>query len=118
VRGDRIQIRGIEESYNDIQLKPLIIMSKTLTLELSDELYATLQQQASAAGLSVAEWLIVSVQPQHSFLPQGSPHDEAQREEQRQQLLQYAGVIGLGQSTGADNESIDADLARAYANDF
>jgi hypothetical protein len=85
------------------QLKSLIIMSKTLTLELSDELYATLQQQASAAGLSIAEWLIVSVQPQRSFLPHDCSQDETQREEQRQQLLQYAGVISLGHATGASN---------------
>jgi hypothetical protein len=96
----------------------LIIMSKTLTLELSDELYATLQQQASAAGLSIAEWLVVSVQPQPSILPCDRSQDDSQHGEPRQQLLQYAGAISLGHGTGADNESIDADLARAYANDF
>jgi hypothetical protein len=93
-------------------------MSKTLTLELSDELYETLQQQASSAGLSIAEWLIVSVHPQPSFLPHDRSQNEIQHEEQRQQLLQHAGVISLGHGTGADNESIDADLARAYSNNF
>jgi hypothetical protein len=94
----------------------VIIMSKTLTLELSDELYATLQQKASAAGLSIEEWLLIPVQP--NSLPHSPAPDDTQFQEQRQQLLQYAGVLSLGHSTGADNESIDADLARAYANDF
>jgi hypothetical protein len=35
-----------------------------------------------------------------------------------QQLLRYAGAIRLGNATGAGNEEIDADLAKAYANDF
>ncbi|MEH2423181.1 MAG: PIN domain-containing protein [Nostoc sp.] len=43
---------------------------------------------------------------------------EVQPEEAHQRLLSYAGVISLGYSTGIDNESIDADLAKAYANDF
>lgn len=30
-------------------------------------------------------------------------------------LLAHAGAVDLGKPTGADNESIDADLARAYA---
>jgi hypothetical protein len=49
-------------------------MSKTLTLELSDELYATFQQQATAAGLSIEEWLLTSVQP--SALPHNPPQEE------------------------------------------
>ncbi len=39
------------------------IMSQLLTLELSDEIYAELERQASAAGLSVAEWVVESLNP-------------------------------------------------------
>jgi hypothetical protein len=38
--------------------------------------------------------------------------------EDLQRLLRYAGAIRSGSATGADNEEIDADLAKAYANDF
>lgn len=33
-------------------------MSQQLTLELSDEVYADLQQKASAVGLSISEWIV------------------------------------------------------------
>ncbi|MBP5976849.1 hypothetical protein HW132_30035 [Brasilonema sp. CT11] len=93
-------------------------MSQLLTLELSDEVYAVLQQQASAVGLSVAEWVITSLNQQHGSLASSHSQTELQREEARQRLLHYAGAISLGYATGIDNEGIDADLARAYANDF
>jgi hypothetical protein len=75
-------------------------MSKTLTLELSDELYATLQQQASAAGLSIEEWLLTSAQTRS--LPDHPSQNETQFQEQRQQLLQYAGVLSLKRSADSD----------------
>ena len=33
-------------------------MSQHLTLELSDEIYASLEKKASSAGLQVSEWII------------------------------------------------------------
>lgn len=93
-------------------------MSQLLTLELSDEVYAALQQQARAVGLSVAELVVVSLKRQHGFLDKADVNTEVQKKEARQRLLQYAGAISLGYATGIDNEGIDADLAKAYANDF
>lgn len=37
-------------------------MSRVLSLELSDEAYAALQQQAEVAGISLAEWLATSLE--------------------------------------------------------
>ncbi|HAA33651.1 MAG TPA: hypothetical protein DCE56_45380 [Cyanobacteria bacterium UBA8553] len=93
-------------------------MSQQLTLEISDEVYATLQQQASAVGLSVSEWLIASLNEQYGLLTGSPVHTETQDEEARQRLLRYAGAISLGYATGIENESIDADLAKAYSNEF
>jgi hypothetical protein len=94
-------------------------MSQLLTLELSDEIYAVLQQQATAVGLSVTELVIASLRRQHGFLDKVANADvEVQKEEACQRLLHYAGAISLGYATGIDNEGIDADLAKAYANDF
>jgi hypothetical protein len=93
-------------------------MSQLLTLELSDEIYAELEQRAGAAGLSVAEWLVSYLNQQHSSLSKLNSQAEPQLEEARQRLLRYAGSISLGCSTGIDNEGIDADLARAYADNF
>ncbi len=36
-------------------------MSQVLTLELSDEVYAALKQQAEIAGISLAEWVASSL---------------------------------------------------------
>ncbi|MEH1848887.1 MAG: hypothetical protein V7L25_28950 [Nostoc sp.] len=94
-------------------------MSQLLTLELSDDVYAALQQQANAAGLSVAELIVTSVvNGQHGLLTGVKLQPKVQPEEAHQRLLSYAGAISLGYATGIDNESIDADLAKAYANDF
>ena len=38
-----------------------------MTLELSDDVYKALQQQASAVGLSVAELVAASLNRQYSF---------------------------------------------------
>jgi predicted CopG family antitoxin len=94
-------------------------MSQLLTLELSDELYAMLQQQSSAAGLSISEWIIESLSQKQCSQTSAEQISPIQSEEESlQRLLRYAGAVGLGHPTGSDNESIDADLTRAYANEF
>ena len=92
-------------------------MSQHLTLELSDEVYADLQQKASAVGLSIVEWAIVVLNTQ----PNGASrvlHSIAQLEAARQRFRNHAGSVSLGYPTDLSNESIDADLARAYAGEF
>ncbi|MDZ7966277.1 MAG: hypothetical protein RM368_15080 [Nostoc sp. DedSLP03] len=92
-------------------------MSRVLSVELSDEVYATLQQQAEVAGVSLAELISTSIEQQY-----GSPRREksqaqveTEKEVARQRFRSHAGSINLGYATGADNESIDADLAKAYS---
>ena len=92
-------------------------MSQQLTLKLSDEVYAELQQKADAVGLPITEWIITVLSQQ----PRSSQMDAtltAQQEEARQRFRSHAGAVRLGSATGADNDSIDADLARAYANEY
>ena len=92
-------------------------MSQHLTLELSDEVYADLQQQANAVGLSIAEWMVAVLSKQDSIVTKISSSEE-QQEKARQRFRNHAGAVSLGYATGIDNASIDADLARAYANDY
>ena len=40
------------------------------------------------------------------------------QEKARERLLRYAGAIGETNHAGIGNDGIDADLARAYTNDF
>ena len=89
-------------------------MSQVLTLELSDEVYAALKQQAEIAGISLAEWVATSLERQCD-LSSNKLQTEAEKEAARQRFRRHAGTINLGYATGSDNESIDADLAKAYS---
>ncbi|MGV0025273.1 hypothetical protein [Phormidesmis priestleyi] len=92
-------------------------MSQQLTLELSDEVYADLQQKANALGLPITEWIVSVLSRQENGVIQVLYSAEEQ-EEARQRFRSHAGAISLGHTTGIDNGSIDADLARAYANEY
>jgi hypothetical protein len=65
-------------------------MSRHLTLELSDEVYADLQQKASAVGLSIAEWIVTVLNSQSNGVNK-VVHLEAQ-EEARQRFRNHAGA--------------------------
>jgi hypothetical protein len=92
-------------------------MSQQLTLELSDEMYADLQQKANAVGVSITEWVVVVLNNQSNGVSK-TLHSAEQQEEARQRFRSHAGAISLGYAIGIDNESIDADLARAYADEY
>lgn len=92
-------------------------MSQQLTLELSDEVYADLQQKANAVGIPIAEWIVAVLSNQTNSASR-ILHSAAQQEEARQRFRSHAGAISLGYATGIDNKSIDADLARAYASEY
>ena len=93
-------------------------MSQTLILELSDEVYTTIQRQAESAGTSPAHWLATTLEqqysPQHagkahcSPVPQPSstPHGSA---------LSSTSVRSTSRRHRGGNEQIDADLAREYS---
>lgn len=92
-------------------------MSQQLTLELSDEVYADLQQKANAVGLSITEWVVAVLDHQNIIVSKVLDSAE-QQDEARQRFRNHAGAISLGYATGIDNESIDADLARAYGSEY
>jgi hypothetical protein len=106
----------VEQHFLNIRLGSLT-MTQQLTLELNDEVYAALKQQAKGAGLSLSDWIVASLVEQ---LRENGKEDMRTKDEQevaRQRFRSHAGSINLGYATGADNESIDADLARAYENE-
>ena len=90
-------------------------MNQVVTLELRDELYVALNQQAESVGISLAEWIAVALEQQSILLILKT---DAEKEVARQRFRRHAGSIDLGYPTGADNVSIDADLVRAYDGDF
>jgi hypothetical protein len=92
-------------------------MSQQLTLEISDEVYADLQRKASAVGISITEWIVTVLSRQGAAANRVMLSLE-QQEQARQKFKSHAGAISLGYATGTDNEAIDADLAKAYADEY
>lgn len=88
-------------------------MSKTLTYEISDELFAAFEQMAAKTGTTpdalALQWLARRAHVQRREL------SDEERPTAREQLMRYAGAVDSGDPRSADNARIDADLAREYA---
>ncbi len=78
-------------------------MTYLLNLRLPDDLRGPLTEVAAVSGQTPEEWIASVVQQQL-----------ARRDEK---LRRHFGAVNLGAPTGADNDRIDADLARAYGDD-
>ena len=94
-------------------------MSQTLILELSDELYTIIQRQAEAAGTSPAHWLAKTLErqygPPQTWQSERTHRTAAEQQAARKRFERHFGEVDLADAIGADNEQIDADLAKEYA---
>ena len=94
-------------------------MSQTLTLELSDDLYSVIRRQAEAVGTSPAHWIATTLEQQYSRVGDWqiirARRTEVEKQAAREHFERHFGEVDLGYTTGMDNEQIDADLAREYA---
>jgi len=87
-------------------------MSHALTIELSDATFNTLQRHAEAAARSPADLAAAALEQQFG-IPKSNG---AQPDEKRTKGFEsHFGAVNLGDATGVDNEGIDADLAKTYA---
>ena len=87
-------------------------MSKTLTFDLPEEIYEAIEQMAAKSGIPTEtlalEWLARHAPRRRPRLSEGE-HAAAW-----EQLRRHAGAANSGDPRSADNERIDADLAREY----
>src|SRR5207249_3028215 len=94
-------------------------MSRVLTVELSDTAYAVLSQKAQVAGTSPTQLAAAALEKQFGAQPATAKSSLAVTEDERQaarmRFERHFGAVDLGRAIGADNEEIDADLAREYA---
>ena len=90
-------------------------MSQTLIVELSSRAYATLEDEADKTGLSLAELAAQSIEQRFGTETPSAAQEAATGQNGRKRFERHFGEVDLGRPTGADNTSIDADLARAYA---
>ncbi len=72
-------------------------MSQTLTIKLSDKVYAAIRRRAQSDGTSPAHWVARVLK-----------HLAA-----RERFERHFGAVDLGHATGMDTEQIDADLIKA-----
>lgn len=90
-------------------------MSKTLTFEVPDELYEAFEQVAAKRGITTEavalEWMA------RRAASQPPPLTDEQRREAMEKLMRHAGAVNSNNTRSADNEQIDADLAREYSGD-
>ncbi len=85
---------------------------KTITIEVPDEVYQACEEMARQQGRPV-EALVLEFVLEHRFKPQPQPVED-ERKAAWERLMRHMGAQNLGYPTGADNESIDADLVREY----
>jgi hypothetical protein len=93
-------------------------MSQWLTIELPDETYSVLRERAERAGTTPSALLAADVQwwyrPSLGIPRPPDTRTEEEKQAAREQLRRLIGSFSSGRPTGADNEQIDADLAREY----
>lgn len=80
-------------------------MSKQLVLELPDNIFLQLQKLAKNTGQSLEIWAKRQLEYQLS---------ENENKDKKGQVRSHFGAVDLGYPTGANNEEIDADLAKEY----
>ncbi len=80
-------------------------MEHKLTITLPDAVYQPLVEAALEQGRTPEE---VAAEQLSRVLPKANG-------EKRGSIKEFFGTVSLGHPTGADNESIDRDLAREYA---
>jgi hypothetical protein len=87
------------------------LMSESLNIQLSDDAYAALCREANATGTTPSQLATRSLEEQYAVSPRNDEESNAARE----RFEHHFGSLDLGYATGADNRSIDADLAEEYA---
>ncbi len=84
------------------------------TLELPETVYADLVRAAEASGRTPAGWIQERL-PKNGAIGVGTDASDEEFAAADARLNEC--LVSLGHAVGADNEQIDADLAREYGDD-
>lgn len=88
-------------------------MSKTLTFNISEDLYESFDHIARRDGKTTEQ---VALEYLARRAAERRPkRSEEERRAAQERFRRHIGAVSLGHPTGADNESIDRDLAHEYA---
>ena len=87
----------------------------TLIVEINDQVYETIRTQAAAAGTSPAQVAVAALEQRfNGSHKKPDPRTEAEKQAANERFRSHFGAVSLNHPSGADNEKIDADLARDY----
>lgn len=86
-------------------------MSQTVTVSLSDRAFEALETAAQARSATPAALASAALEERFGPEPRAS-QDERRAAQMR--FERHFGAVNLGNPDGADNESIDRDLAEEY----
>ena len=90
-------------------------MNKSLTLELSEQIFELIEQQAISIGISPAQLAAMLLERRfESIFTQ--PLVEGKINTEKLNFERHFGTLEVSDSTNLENESIDIDLAREYFN--
>lgn len=90
-------------------------MSRTLTLELPDEVFAALETEARAIGRPITELALARLTSNPAGRTKTDLRSDEEKEAARRAFRDVIGIINMPEAVGLDNEQIDAELAREYA---
>ena len=87
-------------------------MSKTITLEIPDEIFAVFEKQAESKG-KPAEKIVLEIVLKNAPRPKNGNSEKAEA-----RFARWVGAVNSGNPRSGDNEQIDADLAKEYGKDL
>ncbi|MGF1604499.1 MAG: hypothetical protein ACFCU8_21320 [Thermosynechococcaceae cyanobacterium] len=87
-------------------------MSQILTVELNEQVFAAIKQQAQTMGISPAA-LVAALLEQQSVHSNNGLADDVEKDAARARFEHHFGTLDA--FIDLDNESIDSDLVKEYA---
>lgn len=90
-------------------------MSKTLTLEIPDEVFSSFQKLAESKG-ETAEKFVLEIVLKN--FPKTANNNSETAEIAEERFSRWIGAVNSGNPRSADNEQIDADIAKEYGKDL
>jgi hypothetical protein len=84
-------------------------MSKTITLEIPDEVFSSFQKQAASKGETAEKFVLEIVLK--NFPKANGSLSEQEKSDALKDLMKFSGAASSGNPRSADNEQIDADFA-------
>mgnify|MGYP000110891480 CR=1 FL=1 len=89
-------------------------MSQTLTLEVSERVFAVIHLQAQSIGISPEQFVATLLERQFTQVF-NLLLGEVDKDAARKRFERHFGVLSLNDSIDIQNEIIDSDLVREYA---